>query len=167
MLRGMTIVGTMRRLAVNLVLMSHAMPNKMRAWGLNKAGIRVGKGTQIRSRSTIKTLDVTIGTRSFINHGCHIDDGQLTIGNRVYVGPRVVFAMGDHELGPATQRAGTSVSRPIEIQDGSWIGASVTILGGVTVAPGCLIAAGAVVTKDTQANGLYAGVPARRVKDLK
>jgi maltose O-acetyltransferase len=162
----MTLGGTLRRMAVNLAFMSHATPNSVRAWGLNKAGISVGAGTQVRSRSTIKTLDVSIGTRSFMNHGCHIDDGKLTIGDGVYVGPHVVFAMGDHEIGPASQRAGSNLSRPIDIQDGSWIGASATILSGVTVAPGCIIAAGAVVTKSTEPNGLYAGVPARRVKDL-
>lgn len=162
----MNVGGSLRRMAVNLVLMSHATPNRFRAWGLNKFGVQVGRGTQIRSRTTIKSLDVSIGSHSFMNHGCHIDDGRLVIGDGVYVGPRVVFAMGDHEIGLGTQRAGTNISRPIEIQDGSWIGANATILSGVTVARGCVIAAGAVVTKDTEANGLYAGVPARRLKDL-
>ena len=41
------------------------------------------------------------------------------------------------------------------------------ILPGVTIAEGCVIAAGAVVNKSTEPDGLYAGVPARRVKDLK
>lgn len=162
----MGLSNTLRRLAVNTLLMSHITPNRIRAWGLNKAGIGVGAGTQIRSGSIIKTLKFTIGERSFVNHGCHVDDGVLTIGDGVYIGPRVVFAMGDHEIGPATQRAGTNISRPIEIQEGSWVGANATILSGVNVAPGCIIAAGAVLTRSTEPNGLYAGVPARRLKDL-
>lgn len=162
----MTIGGSLRRMAVNLAFMSHATPNKVRAWGLNKAGVRVGVGTQVRSRSTIKTLDVSIGEGSFINHGCHIDDGKLTIGDRVYVGPSVVFAMGDHEMGDERQRAGNNISRPISVGDGAWIGASATILSGVTIGAGSVIAAGAVVTKDTKPNALYAGVPATWKKDL-
>ncbi|MBR1536811.1 MAG: hypothetical protein IJ630_07725 [Treponema sp.] len=46
-----------------------------------------------------------------------------------------------------------------------WIGANVTILDGVTVASGCVLAAGSVVTKSTEPNGVYAGVPARRIKE--
>ena len=40
------------------------------------------------------------------------------------------------------------------------------ILGGVTIAPGCVIGAGAVVTRSTERDGVYVGVPARRVRDL-
>lgn len=158
--------GTLRRMVVNLVLMSHATPNKARAWGLNRAGIAVGAGTQVRSRSTIKTLDLSIGEKSFVNHGCHIDDGRLTIGNRVYVGPRVVFAMSSHEMGDNRQRAGENISRPIRVEDGAWIGASVTVLPGVTIGAGSVIAAGAVVRDDTKPNALYGGVPARWIKEL-
>ncbi|WP_372495087.1 acyltransferase [Nocardioides pinisoli] len=50
--------------------------------------------------------------------------------------------------------------------NGAWIGAAVTVLPGVTIGPGCVVAAGSVVTADCQANGLYAGVPARRIRDL-
>ena len=37
---------------------------------------------------------------------------------------------------------------------------------GVTIGEGCIVAAGAVVTKDCESHGLYAGVPARRIRDL-
>jgi acetyltransferase-like isoleucine patch superfamily enzyme len=40
------------------------------------------------------------------------------------------------------------------------------IMPGVEVGPGCVVAAGAVVIKDCEPNGLYAGVPAKRVRDL-
>jgi acetyltransferase-like isoleucine patch superfamily enzyme len=47
-----------------------------------------------------------------------------------------------------------------------WIGANAIILCGVTVGEGCIIASGSVVTKDCYPNGMYAGVPAKRIKDL-
>ena len=56
-------------------------------------------------------------------------------------------------------------NKGIEIKDNVWIGANVTILDGVTVASGCVLAAGSVVTKSTEPNGVYAGVPARRIKE--
>ncbi|MDE6864117.1 MAG: hypothetical protein K2J41_07020 [Eubacterium sp.] len=49
---------------------------------------------------------------------------------------------------------------------GCWICIDSTILPGVTVEDGCVIAAGSIVTKSTYPNGLYAGAPAQRIKDL-
>ena len=47
-----------------------------------------------------------------------------------------------------------------------WLGARVVVLPGVQVAPGCIVGAGAVVTRDTEPDGVYVGVPARRIRDL-
>jgi maltose O-acetyltransferase len=77
-----------------------------------------------------------------------------------------MFATRNHQLSNSIQRAGENVDEPIRVGSGTWIGAGTTILGNVVVASGCVIAAGSVVTKDTEENGLYAGVPARRIKDL-
>ena len=46
-----------------------------------------------------------------------------------------------------------------------WIGANATILKGVTIEEGCVIAAGAVVTRSTEPFGIYAGVPASRIAE--
>lgn len=61
---------------------------------------------------------------------------------------------------------GVSLSAPITIEDGCWIGASVTILPGVRIGKGCVIAAGAVVTHDVEDNTLVGGVPAKVIKEL-
>ena len=68
---------------------------------------------------------------------------------------------GSHE-----KRAGNSVFKPITVGSGCWIGADVTLLPGIRIADGCVIGAGAVVTKNTEPDGLYAGNPAHRIKDL-
>ena len=59
-------------------------------------------------------------------------------------------------------------SAGVRIGDGCWLGAAagVIVLPGVTIGPGCLISAGPVVTKDTEPNGIYVGIPARRVRTL-
>ena len=49
---------------------------------------------------------------------------------------------------------------PVVIEDNVWIGAKATILGGITLASGTIVAAGAVVTKSTERNTTVAGVPA-------
>lgn len=54
----------------------------------------------------------------------------------------------------------------ITVGDGCWIGTNVTILPGVNIRNGCVIGAGSLVTKDCEPNGLYVGVPAKRIKEL-
>jgi acetyltransferase-like isoleucine patch superfamily enzyme len=110
---------------------------------------------------------VSIGAQSWINRGCHFDSHeQITIGDNVDVGMEVMFCTSSHRAGPPTKRAGEYVGAPIVIGDGTWIGTRASILPGVTVAEGCVIAAGSVVVKDCASHGFYAGVPAKRIRDL-
>jgi maltose O-acetyltransferase len=55
----------------------------------------------------------------------------------------------------------------IIIEDDVWIGAKATILKGVKIGKGAVIAVGSVVTKDVPANAIAAGVPAKIIKDEK
>jgi len=59
-----------------------------------------------------------------------------------------------------------SYARPIEIEDDVWIGANVTILAGVTVGKGSMVAAGAVVHRDVERGVVVGGVPARVLRRL-
>jgi maltose O-acetyltransferase len=103
-----------------------------------------------------------------VNVGCFFDAlDQITIGDLCSVGMQVLFCTSTHELDPTSRRrAGASRHAPVVVGDGVWIGGRSMILPGVTIANGCVIAAGSVVTADTEPDGLYAGNPARRVKDL-
>ncbi|RAX43840.1 hypothetical protein DQ354_18685 [Arthrobacter sp. AQ5-06] len=82
------------------------------------------------------------------------------------IGPFVRLVTDSHELGPSAKRGGANKWPPIVIGDGTWIGASVTVLGGVTIGKGCVIAAGAVVVHDIPDNSLAGGVPAKVIKKL-
>ena len=90
----------------------------------------------------------------------------MRIGAGCFLAMHVVVGTWTHEIGPEAQRAGPTSVRPVTIADGCWIGARATILPGVTVGRGCIVAAGAVVSGDCEPNGLYAGVPAVRKRDL-
>ena len=58
-------------------------------------------------------------------------------------------------------------TKPIFIGDHVWIGANSTILKGVSIGDGAIVAAGAVVTKDVKPNTIVAGCPAKEIKEIK
>lgn len=110
---------------------------------------------------------LTLGKGSYCNFRCFFDLGDdISIGENCSVAYGVTFCNSYHELGGPSQRAGQGKTGKIVVQDGCWIGTNVTIMPNVCIGNGCIIAASSVVTKNCDPNGLYAGVPARRIKDL-
>lgn len=110
--------------------------------------------------------NITIGKNVFINSGCCFQDqGGIEIGDNVLIGQQVVLATLNHDLMPE-QRANMSPA-PIKIGNDVWIGAHATILSGVTIGNGAVIAAGAVVKEDVPENVVVCGVPAKIKKILK
>lgn len=108
---------------------------------------------------------VTFGSHTYVNRDGYIRPGT-TIGSGVSIGPFVRLVTDNHDIGPARRRASRFHTVPLTIEDGVWIGACVTVIGGVTVGAGSIIAAGAVVVRDVPPNTVVAGVPARVVKLL-
>ena len=100
---------------------------------------------------------------------------KVIIGNYVITGPQITIISGNHVIdciGKHISEFNDSdkdnlpgiYDADIIIDDGVWIGANATILSGVHIAEGCVIAAGAVVSKDTVPYGVYGGVPAKLIK---
>ena len=107
--------------------------------------------------------NITIGKNVFMNSGCKLQDqGGITIGDGVLIGHNVVLATLNHDMDP--QKRSTLHPAPIIIGNNVWIGANATIIPGVTIGEGSIIAAGAVVTKDVPANVIVGGVPAKIIK---
>lgn len=136
---------------------------------LRAAGVSIGRA-RVMHGLTIggAPKGLTIGDRVFINAGAALfPTGGITIGDGVSIGPRAMIMTGTHEIGPAEQRASDPTRwSPVRIGKGTWLGAGVVVQPGVTIGDGCVVAAGSVVTKDLEAGGLYAGVPARLVRSL-
>lgn len=108
-----------------------------------------------------------IGDDCFLNDGCRFDvSARIAIGSDVFIGHDVALLTASHEVGGRRRRAGSVRSEPITVERGSWIGARSTILAGVTIGEGAIVAAGSVVTRSVAANSLVAGVPAVVVRQL-
>ncbi len=106
------------------------------------------------------------GHFTFVNFDCvFLDTSPIYIGEDVFIGPKCVLACAGHPVNseqrltePLTQ------SKPIRIGNNVWLGATVTVIGGVTIGDGSVIAAGAVVTKDIPAGVVAGGVPCKVIR---
>ena len=126
----------------------------------------------------LETIGVEIGEGSYANLGFLIipnnnSEKKLFIGKNVSIAPNVVCICGSNanngkEINtyPYIMDVLTK-DETIHIEDEAWIGANVTILPGVTIGRCSVIGAGSVVSKDVEPYSIYAGVPARKIRDLK
>jgi maltose O-acetyltransferase len=129
-------------------------------------GWQIGAATLIDAPSFAYGA-VVIGAGCYINRDCYFDgETTITLGDRVLVGPGAMFLTGSHQLGSHRQRGGALEARPIQVGAGAWIGARATILPGVHIGDGAVVAAGAVVTADVPPDTLVAGVPAQVKRTL-
>ena len=109
--------------------------------------------------------NTVFGKNVFINSGCCFQDqGGFVIGDGALIGQQVVIATLNHGFDPE-KRADLCPS-PVRIGNNVWIGAHATILPGVTIGDGAVIAAGAVVSKDVEDNTIVGGVPAKKIKEI-
>ncbi len=96
-----------------------------------------------------------------------LDTSPIHIGEDVFIGPKCVLACPSHPIHSGQRRTEPlSVSKPIHIGNNVWMGASVTVLGGVNIGDGSVIAAGAVVTKDIPAGVVAGGVPCKVIRPI-
>lgn len=154
-------------LILNTIAASSFTPRIFR-WKIYKAfGIKT-EAISIYPGCYIKTKNLTVGGGTFINRGCFFDNvSEIVLEENCSVGMEVMFCTSTHIVGSEEKRASSqTIGLPIKVGKGTWIGTRAIILPGVTIGSGCIIAAGSVVTKDCKENGLYAGAPAKRVKDL-
>ena len=110
-------------------------------------------------------LNTHVGAGTFINAGCRFQDqGGIYIGERALIGHNAVIATLNHNMDPA--RRANLLPAPVHIGDDAWLGANVTVLPGVTIGNGAVVAAGAVVSRDVEENTVVGGVPARLLRRL-
>jgi len=109
-------------------------------------------------------LNLEIGYNLFINRGVYITArAPISIGSNVIIGPYTVINSGSHNYHDSKiliRDQGHKMA-PIVIEDDVWIAAHVTILPGVTIGKGGVIAARAVVTKNVEPYSVVGGVPAK------
>ena len=133
---------------------------------LRSIGHEIGEGTRIVG-PLVCTGTLHIGADCWIGRDLTVTgNGAVFIGDRCDVAPGVMLVTGSHEIGAAHRRAGKGNNREIRVGDGCWLGARATLLGGVTLGDGTVVAACACVAKDLPENCLAGGVPAKVIREL-
>ena len=115
--------------------------------------IKIGKNTGLSAQTIIHATN-----------DCPVD-----IGDDVIIGPQSYISAGGNyhfdQLDVPIRKQGINPDGGIIIENNIWLGARVTVLGGVTMASGSIAGAGAVVNKSIPANTICAGVPAKVLKE--
>jgi maltose O-acetyltransferase len=108
---------------------------------------------------------IEIGNQVFMNYGTSISAHTLVrIGDRCQIGQYAILLDCDYHN--PQHDGGHGASAPIVLEDGVWLAARVTVLNGVTIGRGSIIAAGGVVTRDVPPGVIAGGVPARVLRQL-
>jgi galactoside O-acetyltransferase len=112
---------------------------------------------------------IDIGDHVSLNANVYINacsGGTIRIGHDVLIGPNVVLRASDHKFDDLTRpiRMQKHTSGTIVIEDDVWLGANVTVVGGVRIGRGSVVAAGAVVAADVEPYSIVGGVPARLIR---
>jgi acetyltransferase-like isoleucine patch superfamily enzyme len=134
--------------------------------------IRSGGRMTIRGNTKIFS-----GAKIFVNEHAHLIIGSGYINNQfnlhcfgsIHIGEDVAIAdnvtIRDSDNHFISSSPGYKMTKPIHIGNHVWIGMNATVLKGVSIGDGAIIAAGAIVTKDVPAGCMVAGVPARIIKE--
>ena len=109
--------------------------------------------------------NIRVGKNFFMNSSCtFMDRGGITIGDDVFIAPKVCLITINHDFNPYNRKA--TFTKPIVIKDRVWIGINAAICPGVTIGENSVIAAGSVVTKDVPPNVIVGGNSTKILKRL-
>jgi len=106
--------------------------------------------------------DVTINETAILQGSC---DGRIVIGNRVHISYGAIILTTSLNF-RGTEGEEEHKYSSVVIEDDVWIAAGSVILPGVKIGRGSVVAAGAVVTKDTEPGTIVAGVPAKIIQRI-
>jgi acetyltransferase-like isoleucine patch superfamily enzyme len=147
-------------------LPEHEWVCSLRGWLARPFIGKCGKNFQLGSQVVILCSEkLVVGNSVYIARGAWLNCfGGMTIDDQAVIGPYVVISTDQYQLKDQSFRMGESVVSPVSIGRGSWLGAHVSVKAGVTIGPGNLVAGNACVVKDTPANVMVGGVPARIIR---
>ena len=138
---------------------SKAIGDDTRIWqfAVVLKGAKIGRSCNICAQTFIEN-DVVVGDNVTVKCGVQLWDG-LRVGNNVFIGPNATFCNDKH---PKSGNRNFDCLQTI-VEDDVSIGANATVLPGIRLGKGCIVGAGAVVTKNVKPGATVVGNPAREI----
>ncbi|MDV5037619.1 acyltransferase [Vibrio diabolicus] len=133
---------------------------------INRRRINLGKNVEIGPFCTIWPLDLNVGDKVQINPGTVVY-GVVEIGEMSMIGPNCNIIGGNHNFSDVSipMIVQGSTEKGVIIENDVWLGAGVTVLDGVKIGTGAIVAAGTVVTKSVAPYTINAGIPNKKISD--
>jgi acetyltransferase-like isoleucine patch superfamily enzyme len=142
---------------------------------LSRNGVRLGNNVTIAKYAVIQCtgviremwVGVEIGDNSAVGAYSFLGgQGGIKIGQNVIMGPRVNIFSENHSFDrlDTVIRLQPTTRKGVVIEENCWIGSNSTILDGVIIHSGCVVAAGSVVTKEVPSNTIVGGIPAKIIR---
>lgn len=120
--------------------------------------VHIGRGVRLQH-----VRGIEVGSRVFIHRHTELDlRGGIVIGDDVAISPGCRILTADHDPDSPTREYR---ERTVTIGDRVWLGTGATVLPGTSIGRGCVVGAGAVAHGQLDEFGLYAGSPARRLRE--
>lgn len=159
---GLAKIGSHLAAAGYNILVSGIPFHAVRQAYLRACGMKIGKGVCLmRSTSIVRPERIALGDGTIVGAHCFLGgEAGLTIGRNVNISSYAVVLGGRHDVNDPTF---ASILEPIEIEDYAWLATRSTVVGGVRIGRGAVVAAGAVVTKDVAPYAIVGGVPAKKI----
>lgn len=129
-------------------------------------GAKIGKGLVIKNNVVIKSpWNLVVGDDCWLGEACWIDNlDKVFIGSNVCISQGALLLTGNHDYTTASMPYRNAA---IRVEDGAWIGAKAVVGPGVTVHGNAILTVGSIATKDMEANGIYQGNPAVKIRERK
>lgn len=160
----------MRELISGLALfILNAVVSRIPCWPIRKAifrlyGMKIGKGSRILMACRFqRPRGIAIGENSYVNAYCHLDGrGGLNIGNNVNISNYCKIITASHDMHSATFAYRTG---RVDIDDHVWLGTGAIVLDRSHLGRAMVLSAGSVFKGEGLKGGVYAGIPAKYVKN--
>jgi acetyltransferase-like isoleucine patch superfamily enzyme len=145
-------------------LITHVPFNPLRIWFLRRLGAQIGEHVYLfGSSEVLSPKGLMVVGNCHIGRFCQLDArGGVRIGRNVVIASHCLLITADHD--PDDPEFGGRLA-PIEIGDRVWIGSRATILKGVSIGEGAVVAAGSTVVGDVQPWSIVGGVPAKHIRE--
>jgi putative colanic acid biosynthesis acetyltransferase WcaF len=153
-------------LAVNraFLLTWFPWPSALKRAVLRAFGARIGRGVVLKNRINVKyPWNLSVGDHSWIGEGVWIDSlGRVEVGADCCLSQGAMIETGNHDW---SAPAFDLVVKGVVLEDGAWAAVRSLLLPGSRLRSHAILGAGSVLSGDTEPYGVYAGVPAAKVRE--